>query len=249
MTTTRDLVAALKAELKARGVTYADVADHLGLSQSSVKRMFAKADMPLSRVDDVLRRLNLDFRDLARRVVDGEPPRRGLTLAQEAAVVADRRLMLMAVCCLSQWTLEQVVATYAVTEVEGEELLARLAALGIVELRSPRRYRLNVAKTFRWRPHGPVMCHFREQVAGEYFDAGFDGAGETLMLVHGRIGRAQAAAFAERLQRVGEDFAQQHLAERQVDDELKAPYTLVVAMRSWVLQAFRDLEREGGAGP
>ena len=88
------------------------------------------------------------------------------------------------------------------------------------------------------------MRYFREQVAGEYFDAGFDGEGETLMLVHGHVRRTQAAAFAERLQRVGEDFSQQHLADRRAGGEPKAPYTLVVAMRSWVLGAFRDLERE-----
>jgi len=243
MSTTRDLVAALKAELKTQGITYADVARHLGLSQSSVKRMFASADMPLARVDAVLRLLKMDFRELARRVVADEPVRHELTLAQEAAVVADRRLMLMAVCCLSQWTAEQVTATYAIDAAEAQALLARLDALGIVEFRPPNRYHLNVAKTFRWRPHGPVMRYFREEVVGEYFDAGFDGEGETLMLVHGRIGRLQAAAFAGRLQSVGEDFAQQHLADQRLADDRKAPYTLVVAMRSWVSAAFRDMER------
>lgn len=246
MSSTRDLVAALKAELKAQGVTYADIAGHLGLSLSSVKRMFAKADMPLSRIDAVLRYVRLDFRELARRVLVDEPARHELTLAQETAVVADRRLMLMAVCCLSQWPIEQVVATYAITAEEAEALLARLDAIGVLELRPSRRYRLKVAKTFRWRPNGPVMRYFREQVAGEYFDAGFDGEGETLMLVHGHIRQAQAAAFVERLQRVGEDFSQQHLADQRVGNAPKAPYTLVVAMRSWVLEAFRDFERDKG---
>ena len=55
MSTTQDLVAALKAELKAANITYADLADKLEMSESSIKRVFAKADMPLSRIDDVLR--------------------------------------------------------------------------------------------------------------------------------------------------------------------------------------------------
>ena len=68
MSTTRDLIDALKAELKSAGLTYADVAEHLHMAESSVKRMFALGDMPLSRVDEVLRLLKLDFTELARRV-------------------------------------------------------------------------------------------------------------------------------------------------------------------------------------
>ena len=106
MSTTQDLVNALKSELRAAGVTYADLADALGMSESSVKRVFAKADMPLSRIDEMLRVLKMDFAELARKVADAQPLSRQLTVEQEAAVVADRRLLLLAICCLSQWTFE-----------------------------------------------------------------------------------------------------------------------------------------------
>ena len=52
MSSTQDLVAALKAELRASGVTYAQLARELKLAESSIKRIFAKGDMPLSRIDD-----------------------------------------------------------------------------------------------------------------------------------------------------------------------------------------------------
>ena len=80
MSTTQDLVNALKAELRAAGVTYADLADALGMSESSVKRVFAKADMPLSRIDEMLRVLKMDFAELARKVADAQPLSRQLTV-------------------------------------------------------------------------------------------------------------------------------------------------------------------------
>ena len=60
---------------------------------------------------------------------------------------------------------------------EGIRYLAQLDRLGFIELRPLNRYRLLVAKTFRWRPGGPVMRFFRERAVGEFFDADFDGEG------------------------------------------------------------------------
>ena len=244
MSTTQDLVTALKAELKAAGITYADLARELGMAESSIKRVFAKADMPLSRIDEVLRVLKMDFADLARQVADAQPLRRELTHEQEAAVVADRKLLLVAICALSQWTFEQIVATYTLSEAECVKCLLQLDKLGFIELRPLNRYRLKVAKGFRWRPNGPAMQYFRKNVVDDYFSGGFDAEGEMLMLVHGQVGRSLAATFMERLQRVGQDFAQQHLADQKLAPEQKRPYTLVVGMRSWLFAAFRDLKRE-----
>lgn len=243
MSTTADLVAALKVELKAAGLTYAELARRLGLAESSIKRMFARGDMPLSRIDEICRVLRTDFADVARKVADAQPLARELSLEQEQAVVADRKLLLMAICCLSQWTLEQIVDTYALGEAEAIGYLARLDRLGIIELRPLNRYRLHLAKTFRWRPHGPVMRYFREQVASDYFAGGFDGEGEMLTLVHGSIARSQAGAFAERLQRVAQDFATQHLADQKLSEGQRAPYTLVIGLRSWWFEALRELRR------
>jgi len=243
MSTTHDLVTALKAELKAAGITYADLAEQLGMAESSIKRIFAKGDMPLSRIDEVLRVLKMDFAELARKIADAQPLRRELTLEQETAVVADRKLMLLAICCLSQWTFEQMVATYAISEAECVRYLLQLDKLGFIELRPLNRYRLKVGKGFRWRPHGPAMAYFREHVTADYYSGGFDGEGETLMLVHGHISTAQAVNFVERLQRVGQDFAQQHLTDQKLAAEQKGHYTLVVGMRSWLFGPFRDLKR------
>jgi hypothetical protein len=201
--------------------------------------------MPLSRVDEICRVLKTDFAELSRKVADAQPLRTELSLEQERAVVADKKLLLMAICCMSQWTLEQVLATYKLDEPEAIRLLAQLDRIGIIELRSMSRYRVKVAKAFRWRAQGPVMQFFREEVVGDYFGGGFDGEGEMLTLVHGQIGRSLALLFNERLQRLAQDFAQQHLADQRLPSDQKRAYTLVIGMRSWLFAAFRDLKRPG----
>ena len=243
MSTTADLVAALKKELKTAQMTYADLAQALGMAESSVKRMLARGDMPLSRIDAICRALALDFADLARRVADEQPLLKELTQEQERAVVADKKLLLMAICVLSQWTLEQVTTADRLTEAEGIQYLAQLDRIGIIELRPFNRYRLKLAKTFRWRPHGAVMNYFREHALLDYFAGGFDGPGEGVLLVHGAISRSLAPAFMERMQRVAHDFAQQHLADQKLPESEREGYTLLLALRSWEFEAFAGMRR------
>lgn len=243
MSTSQDLVAVVKSELKQQGITYAMLARRLDLAESSVKRMFSRGDMPLARIDEICHVLKTDFADLARKVADARPRRTELTLEQEKAVVADRRLLLLAICCLSQWTPEQIVATYKFTEAEVIRGLTRLDRLGIIELKPLNRYHLHIDKTFRWRPGGPVMRYFREHVIDDYYSGDFDRTGEMLMLVHGEVARSRVTNFVERLQRVGQDFAQQHLADLRLEPHQRSGYTLVVGMRNWIFAGFRDQMR------
>jgi len=243
MSTTVDLVHAIKNELKHARMTYADLAAALGMAESSVKRMLAKGDMPLSRVDAICRALRLDFADLARRVADAQPLLKELTQDQEKAVVRDKKLLLVAISVLSQWTLEQIVAAYRITEAECIGYLAQLDRIGIIELRPLNRYRLKLAKTFRWRPHGPVMQFFRDHVVLDYYRGGFDGPAEGLLLVHGSISRALAPAFLERLQRVAQDFAQQHQTDQKLSPDDREGFTLLLGMRNWEFEQFTQLRR------
>ena len=243
MSTTVDLVQALKSELKAARMTYADLARALGMAESSVKRMLAKGDMPLSRVDAICRALKIDFAELARRVADAQPLLKELTHEQEKAVVKDKKLLLVAINVLSQWTLEQITSAYRISEAECIASLAQLDRIGIIELRPLNRYRLKLAKTFRWRPHGPVMEFFRENVVLDYFNGGFDGPGEGLLLVHGTISRSLAPSFVDRLQRVAQDFAQQHQADQKLASEDLEGYTLLLGMRNWEFDVFAQMRR------
>ena len=247
MSSSQDLIAVLKAELRRAGVTYGDLARELGMAESSIKRMFAKADMPLSRIDEVLAVLKMDFAELAREVAQASPPRCGLTMEQERAVVADPKLLLAAICAQSLWTLEQMTDTYTLSKPQAVGCLLALDKLGLIELRANNRYRLKIDKTFRWLPDGPVMQFFRQHAVADYFEGGFGGPGELLMLVHGQVSAAQAALFNDRLQRLAQDFAQQHLADQRLPAGDKQAYTVLIGMRSWLFGPFRALLRTPAA--
>jgi AraC-like DNA-binding protein len=248
MADTTLLIDVIRQELRAQNKTYADLAAALDVSESSVKRMFSKKEMPLTRVDDVCRVLNTDFAELSRRVTLATPLMTELTYEQETAVAKNPKLLLVAICVLSYWEFEQIVQTYRLTEAECTALLIQLDKLGFIDLKPLNRYRLKIAKTFRWRSDGPVRQYFLEHAVGEYFAGRFDREGETLMMVHGNINRAVAPTFVERVARLGQDFAAQHLADKKIDPKHRDGFTLIMGFRRWEFSAFTGLRRDPQVG-
>lgn len=243
MSSSSDLIDAIKQELKTASMTYADLAEHLNMAESSVKRMFAKSDMPLSRIDAICRALKIDFADLAQRIANNQPTLRQLTIEQERAVIADDKLLLVAISALSLWTVEHIISQYRITEAECIAQLAKLDRIGVIELRPLNRYRLKIDKNFRWLPNGPVMQYFREHVVLDYFSGSFAGADECLQLVHGTISRADAPLFLDRIHKIAADFARQHLSDQKIAAKEREGYTLLLSMRAWEFSAFARLRR------
>lgn len=243
MSTTKDLIDVMKKELKEAGMTYAQLAQTLGMAESSVKRMFSHNEMPLARIDEICGILKIDFAELARKVANTEVLLQELSHEQEASVISDKKLMLVAICAMSMWTAEQLSQEYDITPNEVTQCLLKLDRIGIIELRPLNRYRLLLAKTFRWKPNGPVMKFFRENALEEYFSGNFAQDNEVIMLVHGGLNKSAAASFKERIQRLAHDFSQQHIADQKLTLKDKIGYTLVLGIRQWEFSAFADLRK------
>lgn len=77
----------------------------------------------------------------------------------------------------------------------------------------------------------------------DYYSGGFDGAAEGLLLVHGSISKGLAPSFLERLQRLAQDFAQQHQTDQKLRPENREGYTLLLGMRDWEFDVFRQMRR------
>ncbi|MFP5392012.1 MAG: helix-turn-helix domain-containing protein, partial [Gammaproteobacteria bacterium] len=54
----------LRAELRAAGITYKALAERIGMSESSVKRMFGQKDMALSRLAQVCKASGIPMEDV-----------------------------------------------------------------------------------------------------------------------------------------------------------------------------------------
>jgi DNA-binding Xre family transcriptional regulator len=243
MAHTAALVEVLKRELKTRGVTYADLARNLRLSEASVKRMFSRRDFTLKRLDEICRHAQIEFAELARAVVRDETLISHLTYDQEKEIVSDRKLFLVAVCALNYVTFDQIVETYDISAAECVQLLARLDKLKFIELQPGNRIRLLVSRTFAWLPDGPIQRYFNNQAHNEFFRSRFNRPDEFMLVVNGMLSKASSADVVNRLKRITREFSDLHNDDSRLPLGERSPMTLLVAVRHWQLQAFAELRR------
>jgi len=244
------LVEALKRTLKAKGLTYADVAGGIGLSEASVKRMFARGDFTLQRLEEICRFARVDLRELAASAGEDARGVTELSEEQEQEIVSDPKLLLVAWYAVNNWTFEQIVGTYALTDAECIGCLAKLDRIRIVELLPGNRIRPLLSRTFSWRAGGPIERYFRSRVESEYLGSDFDREGELFLFLSGMLSDASIAELIGELRRVARDFAQRHRGDLGLPLPQRFGTSLLIALRPWELRAFTQMRREGSmAGP
>ena len=244
MSSPEQVITVLRAQLRAASITYKALAERIGMSESSVKRMFGQKDMALSRLAQICKAAGIPMEDVLRRAADAQPHADTLTPAQEKSLMANPRLLLVATCCLGHWTLDQVIETYNMSEPECIVLMAELDRLGLIELKPGNRYSLRVSNAFHWIADGPVQQYVREHVVGDYFGGRFDGPGETLMCLPARLSQASANELLQKIQQLAGELARLHQGDRRLDTDERDGFTLLLGFRSWEFAAFTALRRQ-----
>lgn len=237
------LVTALKSALRAHGLTYAAVAGELGLSEASIKRMFSLGSFTLARLESILAMTHMELTDLLEIMArEGHRVAR-LSQEQEEELVADIKLLLVAVCARNHWQFEDIVEQYRVSETECIGLLARLDRLGLIDLLPGNRIKLRVSEDFRWIPGGPIERFFEANVQKEFLQSEFRGDREHRLFLFGTLSGASQEVFGRRLQELSREFAELHKADTRLPIAERANVGVVLAMRPWELKAFRGLWR------
>ena len=243
MVQSKRLVKALKASLKARDITYAEVAGHLGLSLSSVKRLFSTGRFSLQRLEQVCDLAEIDLLELARLAEEGRLQVASLNTDQEKQLISDPALMLTAVCVLNRWTYGKILERYRFSTVQLTRLLVRLDRIGLIELLPARRIRLRVARNFAWLPGGPIHRYFVDRLQGEFLAGAFDPDRDLHRFAWGMLSDQSAAALRAKIAELMDVFDEQTRRDEVRADVSPSASCLLVALRGWEPAAFETLRR------
>jgi DNA-binding Xre family transcriptional regulator len=235
------IVGELKHALRAKQLTYADVAQRLGLSVASIKRLFSGGDISLKRVDQICEMLESNLTEILERARE-RPATNQLTLAQEQELVADPALFLMAWLVINRASLEDIARSYKFSEREVLRFFFKLDQMKVIELQPGNRVRLLVSRHFSWRAGGPVQRYIHQKLLREFTASHFAGPQDEFFFHGGEVSEAALSELKLALRNLARQCAE--IIERDRGPrETRHGAAFVLALRPWKYSGFRQFER------
>lgn len=243
MTPSTWILDALRSSLKADGISYAELARRLDVSYASVKRWMSTGQFSLAQLDAILQASGIEWSRIAGAGRSEEHLIDRLSWEQEARLVADPELLLVALAAMNHLGVAEITAGYRLDEARCVHQLLTLDRMGFLELLPGNRIRMRVARTFAWIRGGPIERHFRSCVA-DFFDADTSGdESEALSVTSGMLSPASIAWLGERIRQLGQDVTRMHHRDAAVPYAEKSLFTVLAAGRPWEPASMRALRR------
>ncbi len=243
MANRKDLIEVLKNTLRSSGLTYADIGRQLKLSEISIKRGFAQRNFKLDRLEDICKLADLELGDLMRLADEQETKISSLTIEQEEELIADTKFLLVAICVQNAWQLDEILATYNLTEPECIRYLIRLESHGLIRLLPNNKVKRLLSQDFHWCIDGPIENFFKKQVQDEFFDASFSKRREIKQYFIGMLSSHSISVLEKELSTLQKTFSELQEADSKVATKLRRNVGLFIAFRPWELSSLSDFKR------
>ena len=157
-------------------------------------------------------------------------------------------MLLVAYCLINYWTFDEIIARYDISPEAGMKYLRQLDRMQVIELQPGDRVRLLVANNFSWRKNGAIEKFFRSRVQTEFFSHDFQDDASIRIVKNGMLTRKAQIQLIEKLKAMGELFDDTAWDERKLPATDRHGTTMVLALRHWFFEGFRDLERGHSGG-
>lgn len=238
------IVDALKVTLKAHKLKYRDVAEVLGLSEASVKRLFSTRAFDLQQLELMCQMMGMEISDLVQTMTERQVTIQELSREQEEEIASDPVMLMITVCVLNRWSFDEITSFYQISDAECIQKLARLDRLRIIELLPKNRIKLLVAPNFSWRKQGPIERFFHNTIKSELFSAAFDQSQNKLLVLNGMLSEHSNHEFQRKLEKLAREFDLLNNTDAGLSIGQRHGTTVVLAMRDWHYDVFKPLRRD-----
>jgi len=245
MAQTSLILQSLKACLKQNGLTYADVAKQLDLSEASVKRIFSEENISLQRLDQICAMMNMEITDLGKIAEQSKEEIKELTEEQEAEFVKQPKLLFVAYMLLNDMDFEAIKANYDIDEHEGIQLLAHLDRIKFLDLLPGNRVKLLTSRNFRWRKHGAIEKLFNETIRKEFLQSRFGKADECMKFGGGLVSRSTILLMHTKIEKMIAEFNELAQQDASLPFEERIGCGMVAAIRPFELSLFAQFRKTG----
>lgn len=152
----------LQSALKARGLTYAALAEHMEVSEPTIKRIFAGQDCKLSRLLEICEILDVPLADILHRAERNSEEISLLPVATEARLAANPSLFYLFILLRESIPQHVISERFGLSDRAMFRLGRSLEALGLAEVHADNRIKITRQEPFRFRPDGPLIPLLKE---------------------------------------------------------------------------------------
>ena len=237
------IIITLKKALKAKGFKYIDVAKHLCISESSIKRQFTQGDISLTRLEKICELLSMDISDLLELVQRESIQLEQLSVQQERKIVSNTKLMLVTVLVLNNLTFDEIFETYAFEKAELIKLLLQLEKINLIQLKPDNKIKALISRTFEWQKNGPIQRYFETHVQDDFFACQFDKPGEIRVVINGMISTSSTQTLHKKIKQLSKSFNDFAYKDQNIGLQQRHGCSMVLALRPWELPEFGKFRR------
>jgi len=168
-----EITAALKLALKNHGITYKQVAEKLGVSEKTVKRLFQDKDCSLTRLHDICEMMDMTIYDLLDFSRHYQEPLITLSDRQEAYLQGHPHHFSFLFFLIIGHGVDEIQAQYGLSDLGIFRYLRDLDREGFIELGAHNQFRLRIEGRMLMSVRGPLgkLIKARNQL---FFDHVFD---------------------------------------------------------------------------
>lgn len=238
------IIDALKQELRAKGIQYKQLAEKLDLSESTIKHMFSTKNFSLKRLDKICEILGYELTDLIAQHEARTPKMEQLSVEHERELVSDAALCLVGYCVVNNWTIDDIMQTYDLSEPECVRCLAQLDRMKMIELLPENKIKRLISNNFTWHKNGPIEQFFRREAQERFLSASFSGDDAARIIKLGDLSDKSILQIIERLESISELYDELSNEDNKRSFNMRHGTSMVLAIRKWEFYAFRNLQRK-----
>ena len=245
MPNSKTLVNNIKRELRRQNLTYALLAEKMDTAESTIKKMFAKSNFSLTKLDQICDVLGVDLLEMIEPINEEANKLSSFTVGQEKQLVQDSKLLLIAYAAINFWSVNDILYRY---DIELDEVVGKLKILesfGLLDLRANNRIRPRVSNNFAWLPDGPLATFFRSHFLPDFFDHDFKESGALRVIRYGDLTAASKQKLNRKCMELVDLYDKLSFEDRHhpPGNRGRESTTLVVAYRSWTIAPWAPLRK------
>ncbi|GAA6183710.1 helix-turn-helix transcriptional regulator [Aliiglaciecola sp. NS0011-25] len=234
----------LKQLLKQQQVTYRDLAQKLAMSEANIKRIFSTNSFTLERLEEICDVLQISLSDLFSVAQQQTDKLSQLTVEQEKQLLADPKLLLVAVCVRDSWTYNELIEHYDIDQFECTRLLAKLDKLKIISLLPNNHYKTLIAQDFRWIPGGPLEKFMEQEVMVKFMAPKKDEIWNFRLYIRGRYSQTSIEIIQRKLNQLTKEASDLNQEDAALPLAKRQHMGILMAMRPWEPSLFENMRRK-----